>query len=127
MDLSHIGANRKEVKTIAFANRSPEISVDPATGDSILRIQSANGMGTKGQYDYKIVLTPADLTKLLKTVSLDRSVFADGPLRAELESAVGALLRLVSAASALPFQVSLTAAQLRLQQARTKLEAKPAL
>ncbi len=61
MELSHIGANRKEIRTTAFTDRSPEISIEENTGNIILIIKDADGMGTKGQYDYRIKLTPSDL------------------------------------------------------------------
>ncbi len=117
MELSHIGANRKEVRTTAFTGRSPEISIDESTGNLVLIIKNADGMGTKGQYDYRIKITPSDLTKIIKTTSTHRSIFHEGPLRTELESAVSALLRLMIAASALPFQVMPSDLQLQLQKA----------
>ena len=126
MELSHVGANRKEVRTTAFADRTPEIVVDLPTGNLVLSIRNADGMGTRGQYDYKVVLTPADLGKILKAVSLDRSAFSNGTLRAELESSAASLLRLLSAASALPFQLAPTEAQLKLQQYQARLAAKRA-
>lgn len=125
MELSHVGANRKEVKTTAFSQKSPDVSLDAKTGNLILSVRYADGMGTKGQYDYKIVLTPADLTKLLKAISLDRTTFKEGPLRTELESSASALLRLVSAASVLPFQVLPSDLELIIQKA--KLKPKPKL
>jgi len=117
MELSHIGANRKEIRTTAFTDRSPEISIEENTGNIILIIKDADGMGTKGQYDYRIKLTPSDLTKIIKTTSSHRSIFHEGPLRAELEIAASALLRLVAAASALPFQVMPSDLQMKLQKA----------
>ena len=117
MELSHIGANRKEVRTTAFKDRPPEISIDESTGNLVLAIKNADGMGTKGQYDYRIKITPSDLTKIIKTISTHRSIFHEGPLRTELESAVSALLRLMIAASALPFQVMPSDLQLQLQKA----------
>ncbi len=73
MDLSHIGANRKEVRKTAFSDKAPEIGVDAKTGNLILSVHNASGLGTKGQYNYTVVLTPVDLASLLKVVSSHRS------------------------------------------------------
>lgn len=126
MELSRMGANRKEVRSVAFTEQKPEIMIDSKTGDLKLSIRYANGMGTQGQYNYLITLSPEDFFLLLHAVAAERSAFQPGNLQATLQSSAAALLRLISAASLLPFQLAPTEAQLKFQAAQAKLAAKRA-
>jgi hypothetical protein len=124
MDLTRIGANRKELRSIAFAEKRPSISIDANSGSIELVVRYADGMGTQGQYDYTITLATEDLIAILDAISRERSAFQPGKLQNSLESSAGAILRLLSAASTLPFQLAPTEAQLKMQAARERMAAK---
>lgn len=126
MDLTRIGANRKEFRATAFADRQPSISIDAKSGSIKLLVRCADGMGAQGRYDYTIALSPTDLSELLNLVSAERTAFQPGELQACLALSAAALLRLVSAASCLPFQLAPTEEQIKLRQARARIEAKRA-
>ena len=126
MELSRIGANRKEVRSTAFADRKPELSIDNQTGAVKLAVRYAEGMGTQGHYDYTVTLTPEDLSSILRTLSTERSAFQPGSLQAALESCAAPLLRLLAAASILPFQLAPTELQLKFKAAKEKLALKRA-
>ncbi|MEY4751031.1 MAG: hypothetical protein RIQ60_3245 [Pseudomonadota bacterium] len=126
MDLTRMGANRKEVRTTAFVDREPRISIDPKSGSIKLSVQYADGMGTQGQYDYTVTITPSDLTAILSAISVERTAFQPGELQTCLGVSAAILLRLLSAASALPFQLAPTDARLKFQAAKEKLAAKRA-
>ena len=102
------------------------MSIDPKSGSIKLSVQYAAGMGTQGQYDYAITITPKDLGAILSAVSAERTAFQPGELQKSLGSSAAALLRLLSAASALPFQLAPTELQLKFQAAKEKLAAKRA-
>lgn len=124
MDLSRTGANRKEVRSTAFSNHKPTLTIDPQTGSISLVVRRGDGMGASGQYDYTIVISTADLSAMLEVVSKERTAFQDGPLKGALEASAAYLLRLLAAASALPYQLAPTEAQLRMQAVKRKIEAK---
>lgn len=124
MELSHIGANRKEKRSTAFVDRKPEITFDEKAGNLSLLIRNADGLGTKGQYDYKVVLQSDDLEKIIREISENRAIFIDGPLRRMLESNAISLLRMLTAASTLPFQLAPTEREKTLLAFKAKLAEK---
>jgi len=93
MNLSRIGANRKEVRATAFEGRNADIAIDERTGQLHFSICSASGMGAQGQYDYKITLEPDDIALVLKALSNERSIFKAGPLQNMLASSTLFLVR----------------------------------
>jgi hypothetical protein len=126
MELTRIGAYRKEVRSTAFAEREPSIVIDSKTGSIKLQVQCADGMGTQGQYDYTVTITPKDLSAIMDAVSKERTAFQPGDLQKALEGSAASMLRLLSAASSLPFQLAPTEAQRKLQETRAKIAAKQA-
>jgi hypothetical protein len=124
MELTRIGANRKEVRSTAFTDRRASLTIDAETGSLVLFVNRGEGMGQSGQYDYTVTLTTQDLTDLFDSISNDRSAFQVGPLQAALGASAAAIFRMLSAATSLPFQLAPTDAQLRFQAARRKLDAK---
>lgn len=126
MELTRIGANRKESRSTAFTDRRASLTIDSRTGSVVFLVNRGEGMGQSGQYDYTIDLTAEDLTDLFNAISNDRSAFQVGPLQTALGASATALFRMLSAATALPFQLAPTEAQLRLQATKKKLDAKRA-
>jgi len=126
MDLSRIGAYRKEVRSTAFSEREPTLNIDPKTGSISFVVRGGEGMGASGQYDYTIVISATDLAAMLRALSKERSAFQEGPLQGALEASAAHLLRLLAAASALPFQLAPTESQLRMQAVKKQLDAKRA-
>ncbi len=121
MNLTRMGANRKEVRTTAFADREPRISIDPESGSVKLLVKCADGMETQGQYDYTVTIAPRDLTAILNAISVEHTAFRPGELQTCLGASAAVLLRLLSAASALPYQLAPTEAQLKFQTLKGKL------
>jgi hypothetical protein len=126
MELSRIGSNRKEVRAIAFTSQDPSISVDTKTGNIRLIVSRAKGMGTQGEYDYTVTLSPKDLVVLLGQLASERSTFEHGALQSMLQEVAPALLRLLFASTALPFQLAPSESQLRLSAVKEKLAARTA-
>lgn len=124
MKLSRIGANRKEVRSVAFEDREPELSIDSSKGEISLTVHRADGMGTQGQYNYTITLSASDVAAILKALAAERHVFKPGKLHAAVEASAVPLVRLLSAAASLPFQIAPTEAELREAAVREKLAAK---
>lgn len=126
MDLTRIGANRREVRTVAFSGKSPSVSIDEKSGSINLVVQYADGMGTQGQYNYTVTIAPDDLIAILNAISRERSAFQPGKLQNSLELSAVAILRMLSAASALPFQLPPTDLQVKFQAAKVRMAAKQA-
>lgn len=124
MDLNRIGANRKEVRAVAFENRRPVISIDPNDGSIKLSIRQSDGMGAQGQYDYELRIDSVDINAILSALSRDQTAFRPGKLRETLEASLAPLSRLLIAATALPFIVPQTDSEIRLQALQQKLDAR---
>jgi len=105
MELSRIGANRKDKNSIAFSGKKPKISINKETDAIIFEVKSADGMGAQGQYDYTLSLSVEDIKCLLDFLAKQRRIFEDGPLQGVLESTSNSLLRLLIASSSLPFEL----------------------
>lgn len=111
MDLTRMGANRKEVRSTAFTGKEPSLSIDQKTGSIKLLVRYAAGMGAQGEYDYTVTITPEDLSAILSVVSMEPTAFQAGSqLQKALEFSALGILRLLSAASTLPFQLEPTEA-----------------
>lgn len=111
MDLTRIAANRKAGLTAAFSDRRPSVTIDDATGAIKLVVPRAEGMGAQGQYDYTVSISPNDLIEILYSISMNPALGQRGKLQESLASSAVPLLRLLSAASALPSQLAPSATE----------------
>jgi hypothetical protein len=124
MELSRIGANRKELKMTAFSEKEPSLSFDCETGSLKFLVRHADGMGQQGQYDYTVMLSAKDLKAIFVLLAKQRSAFEPSQLQTMLEESSHSLLRLLVASSSLPFQLTPTEEQLKLLKLKALLEAK---
>src|SRR5450830_594243 len=115
MELSRIGANRKELKMKAFSEKEPSLSFDLETGGLTFLVQHADGMGQQGQYNYTIKLDTNDLKAIFMFLAEQPSAFEPSQLQTLLEESSHSLLRLLIASSSLPFQLAPTKEQLKLK------------
>ncbi|MHB0990288.1 MAG: hypothetical protein ACYC0M_03290 [Burkholderiales bacterium] len=115
MELSRMGANRKEVQIKAFSEKEPSLSFDCETGDLKFLVRRADGMGQQGQYDYTVMLSTKDLKAIFVFLAKQRSAFEPSQLQSLLEESSHSLLRLLVASSSLPFQIAPTKEQLKLK------------
>ncbi len=115
MELSRMGANRKEVQMKAFSEKEPSLSFDCETGDLKFLVRHADGMGQQGQYDYTVKLSTKDLKAIFAFLAKQRSAFEPSQLQTMLEESSHSLLRLLVASSSLPFQLAPTKEQLKLK------------
>jgi hypothetical protein len=111
MDLTRTAANRKAGLTTAFSGRKPSVTIDESSGAIKLGVTRAEGMGTQGQYDYTVLISPDDLAAILSTISTSPAPGQKGKLQESLASSAVPLLRLLSAASALPSQLAPSASE----------------
>lgn len=118
MELSRIGANRKELEMKAFSEKKPTLSFDRETGDLKLLVRQADGMGKEGKYDYTVILDTNDLKAIFMCLAEQRGAFEPSQLQTMLEESSHSLLRLLIASSSLPFQLVPTDAQLKLKALR---------
>ena len=124
MEVSRIGAFRKEVRTTVFKDREPSLSFDEKTGNLKLLVKNAEGMGAQGHYDYTVTLSVDDIKSILKLLSKQHSAFKESELQKTLTSSSHALLRLLIASSGAPFEVAPSEAELRAKALKEKLAAK---
>ena len=120
MNLTRVGANRREIQGVAFENETPSVSIDSTDGSISLLVSNSSGMGSSGRYNYTVELSIEDLMLVLQKLSSTRAIFADGPLKSKLEQNTSCLLRLMTAAASLPYQLAPTAAQIRLRELKER-------
>lgn len=102
MDLSRVGANRREKHAQAFEGKAPEIGFDSHRNSIRLTIKDADGMGARGRYDYEVALSPDDLRDIIDFVSRNRSAYEDPKIRSALAESCQSILRLLISCAALP-------------------------
>ena len=126
MDLTRIAANRKAGLSTAFRGQKPSVAIDETTGAIKLVVSRAEGMGAQGQYDYTVLVSPDDFANILDAISTNPALGQKGKLQESLATSAVPLLRLLSAASALPSQLAPSASENMLASLKKLSKKQPA-